>query len=95
MNKEQTMAKAINSAITGKKFVNKDLDNYIYASLSKPPIKIVDKNDSNDELNYTVECPNCGCYVNYGYQIFMISGYIYCNNRGCRESLIKKIEVNK
>ena len=63
------------------------IDNYIYASLTQPPIKIIDKNDSDDELNYTVECPNCGSYVNYGYQIFMRSGHIYCNNKGCLEKL--------
>ena len=85
------IAKSLNKAVTGKNFVDKDLDNYIYASLSQPPIKIIDKNDSNDELDYTVECPNCGCYVNYGYQIFMRSGYLYCNNVGCLEKLEERI----
>ena len=85
--KRNDMAKVLNFAVTGDKFVNKDTDNYIYASLSQPPIRIVDKNDSDDELDYTVECPNCGCYVNYGNQIFMRSGHIYCNNKGCLEKL--------
>lgn len=80
-------AKLLNAMLTGKKFVNKDTDNYIYASLSQPPIKIIDKNDSDYDLDYTVECPNCGCYVNYGHQIFMRSGHIYCNNKGCLEKL--------
>lgn len=85
--KRNDMAKALNFAVTGDKFVNKDTDGYIYASLSQPPIRIIDKNDSDDELDYTVECPNCGCYVNYGNQIFMRSGHIYCNNKGCLEKL--------
>ena len=81
------VAKDLNHCVMGKDFVDEDTDDYIYASLSQPPIKIIDKNDSTDELNYTVECPNCGCYVNYGYQIFMRSGYIYCDNKGCLEKL--------
>ena len=85
--KRNDMAKVLNFAVTGDKFVNKDTDNYIYASLSQPPIRIIDKNDSDDELDYTVECPNCGCYVNYGNQTFMRSGHIYCNNKGCLEKL--------
>ena len=85
--KRNDMAKALNFAVTGDKFVNKDTEGYIYASLSQPPIRIIDKNDSDNELDYTVECPNCGCYVNYGYQIFMRSGHIYCNNKGCLEKL--------
>lgn len=85
--KRNDMAKVLNFVVTGDKFVNKDTDNYIYASLSQPPIRIIDKNDSDDELDYTVECPNCGCYVNYGNQIFMRSGHIYCNNKGCLEKL--------
>ena len=85
--RKNDIAKVLNFAVTGDKFVNKDTDNYIYASLSQPPIRIVDKNDSDDELDYTVECPNCDCYVNYGNQIFMRSGHIYCNNKGCLEKL--------
>lgn len=87
MMKLNEMAKSMNRLVTGKDFVDKDINEYIYASLSQPPIKVIDKNDSADQLNYTVECPNCGCYVNYGYQIFMRSGYIYCNNKGCLEKL--------
>ena len=87
MIKEQIVAKAMNKMIMGKDHFDGDIDNYIYASLTQPPIKIIDKNDSDDELNYTVECPNCGSYVNYGYQIFMRSGHIYCNNKGCLEKL--------
>lgn len=85
-------AKLLNCAITGSKFDNKDINDYIYASLSQPPIKIINKNDSDDELDYTVECPNCRCYVNYGRQIFMRSGYIYCDNKGCMEKLEKFLE---
>lgn len=91
MNNNLT-AKLLNYAITGSKFDDKDIDEYIYASLSQPPIKIINKNESDDELNYTIECPNCGCYVNYGNQIFMRSGYIYCDNKGCMEKLEKFLE---
>lgn len=87
MRMEAKSAKDLNRLITGKNFVDKDENDYLYASLSQPPIRIVDKNDSDDELDYTVECPNCGCYVNYGNQIFMIHGHIYCNNKGCLEKL--------
>lgn len=87
MKKQDVVAKMLNMAVTGKHFVDKDLDNYIYASLSQPPIKIIDKNNSDNELDYTVECPNCGKYVNYGEDIFMLSGHIYCSNEGCREKL--------
>lgn len=87
MKKQDIVAKMLNMAVTGNKFVNEDLDNYIYASLSQPPIKIIDKNNSDDELDYIVECPNCGKHVNYGNDIFMLSGHLYCSTKGCREQL--------
>jgi len=87
MKKQDVVAKMLNMAVTDKNFVDKDLDEYIYASLSQPPIKIINKNNSNDELDYTVECPTCGSHVNYGEQIFMLSGHLYCSNNGCREKL--------
>ena len=68
----------------------KNVDEYIYASLSQPPIKIIDKNGSNDDLDFTVECPNCGNHVNYGNEIFMISGHIYCSNENCRKNAMEK-----
>lgn len=92
MNKQDLMAKMLNMAVTGKNFVDKDLDDYIYASLSQPPIKIIDKNDSDDELDYTVECPNCGSHINYGEHTFMLSGHIYCDTKGCREKLCYILE---
>lgn len=79
----------------GEKFEFKDPDKYLYASLSQPPIKIINKNNSEDELDFTVECPNCRKHVNYGKEIFMISGHIYCSNKNCREKLIKKLEEKK
>lgn len=91
MKDNRIKAKLLNALVTGNKFENRDIDEYIYASLSQPPIKIIDKNDSDDELDYTVECPNCGCYVNYGTQIFMRSGHLYCNNKGCMEKLEKEL----
>lgn len=87
-------AKQLNKLVLGADFVNKNVDEYIYASLSQPPIKIINKNNSNDELDYTVECPNCGKNVNYGTEIFMISGRIYCSNNRCIEKLLKKEAIN-
>lgn len=95
MNKENLYAKILNASITGKNFVNKNLDNYIYASLSQPPIKIIDKRDSIDELDYLVECPNCHSVVCYGTDIFMYCGHICCSNNGCREEVVNAYESRK
>ena len=89
MNNSQ--AKLLNLIVTQENFVNKDTEEYLYASLSQPPIKIIDKNGSDDELDYTVECPNCGNYVNYGEHTYMLSGHIYCDTKGCRENLIERL----
>ena len=83
-------AKFLNFLVTGDNFQNKSADDYIYASLSQPPIKILSKNNSNDIFEYTVECPNCHRAVCYGEDIYMISGYIYCSNENCRETLCSK-----
>lgn len=83
--------KLLNRAVTGSKFIDKNKDEYIYASLSQPPIKIVSKNGSNDELDYTVECPNCHRHVNYGHEIFMVSGHLYCSSNKCRDEVFKKV----
>lgn len=82
--------KGLNKMVSGDNFVEKDENDYIYASLSQPPIKIVNKNNSNNIFDYTVECPNCGRYVNYGEEIFMISGHIYCSDKECRKNAIEK-----
>lgn len=79
----------LNATITGIKFEYKDPNEYIYASLTQPPIKIINKNGSEDELYFTVECPNCGKYVNYGEEIYMLNGYLYCDEK-CREKLLKE-----
>lgn len=92
---ESCIAKALNHSVTQNKFVDADLNNYIYASLSQPPIKIIDKCDSDDEMDYIVECPNCGSHIKYGTSIFMISGHIYCDTDGCRKSLINKNDYLK
>lgn len=89
MNNNQ--AKLLNLIVTQENFVNKDTEEYLYASLSQPPIKIIDKNGSDDELDYIVECPNCGSHVNYGEHTYMISGHIYCDTKGCRENLIERL----
>lgn len=88
MINEQMQAKILNKLVMGNKFTDRGLNNYIYASLSQPPIKIISKNNSDDEMDYTVECPNCGSHVKYGENIFMVSGHIYCSNGGCRENLM-------
>lgn len=92
MKNVDEFSKVLNHLVTGNKFVDKDTSEYIYASLSQPPIKIIDKHNSTDELDFTVECPNCGKYVNYGEETFMLSGHIYCSNKGCREKLEKKLQ---
>ena len=63
MKNQAVVAKMINHNITGNRFIDKPVDEYIYASLSQPPIKIIDKCGSDDELDYIVECPNCGYIV--------------------------------
>ena len=92
--KRNDIAKFLNCMVMGNNFVNKDENEYIYASLSQPPIKIIDKNNSDDELDFTVECPNCGGHVNYGKNIFMISGHIYCSKEGCMNKLIERLNKN-
>ena len=92
---QNEVAKGLNQAITGKRFVNKDTNKYIYASLSQPPIRIINKNNSDDELDFTVECPNCGRHVNYGTEIFMVSGHIYCSKEDCKEEVYKKWNIEK
>lgn len=89
---DQIIAKKMNAYITEEKFNDKNLDEYIYASLSQPPIRILDKKGSNDEMDFIVECPNCHSAVCYGTSTYMYSGHIYCNTKGCREKLIKKMQ---
>ena len=43
-------AKLLNLIVTQEKFVNKNTDEYIYASLSQPPIKIVNKTYINIKI---------------------------------------------
>ena len=88
-------ARILNALVRRKIEIDKDTDNYLYASLSQPPIKILDKRNSNDELDYIVECPNCHSAVCYGTDTFMYSGYIYCSNDGCRDEVVKKYESRK
>lgn len=85
-----SLSKELNRMFTQNKFIDKDENEYLYASLSQPPIKIIDKNSSSDELDYTVECPNCHRQVNYGNDIFTVRGHIYCSNKDCREDVWKK-----
>lgn len=82
---------ALNQMVTGQKFHDPD-GMELYASMSQPPIKVVDNKNSDDEMDWTVECPNCGAHKNYGEQIFMSSGRIYCDADGCYEKLKKKQE---
>lgn len=85
----RVIAAAFNQMMTGQKFHDPD-GMELYASLTQPPIKVIDKHDTDDELEWTVECPNCGSYKKYGTQIFMSSGHIYCDAKGCREKLEAK-----
>lgn len=94
MKKVDLIAKIINKDLTGDKFVDRDLDNYIYTSLTQPPIKIIDKNESDDELDFTVECPSCHRPVNYGTEIFMVSGHIYCTDENCKKKVYYEVGIN-
>lgn len=91
MNNE--LAKLMNKCVTGEKFVDEDIDKYIYASLSQPPIKILDKRNSNDEMDFIIECPNCHNAVCYGTSTYMYSGHIYCDTKGCREKLLRDMSI--
>lgn len=83
MSKEDRLKyMALNKAVTGEDFAHKDPDDYIYASLSQPPIRVV-KKKGDDEMDWDVECPNCHKVVNYGRHIFMESGQIFCDSEGC------------
>ena len=76
----------LNRAVTGAKCQGPD-GMELYASISQPPIKVIDKHGTDDEMEWTVECPNCGAHKKYGTQVFMNSGRIYCDAKGCREKL--------
>lgn len=81
---------ALNQMVTGEKF--KDPDEFIYGSLTQPPLKVLEKHNTDDEMEWTVECPNCGSRANYGREVFMISGHFYCAAKNCRRKLIEKLE---
>lgn len=95
MSNLNEVSKSINMCVTGNKFVDKDTNDYLYASLSQPPIKIIDKCNSEDELDFIVECPNCKSNVCYGTDIFMVSGHLYCSNKGCREQVVERYMKGK
>ena len=80
------LAAMLNQAVTGRKFHGPD-GMELYASISQPPIKVIDKHGTDDEMEWTVECPNCGAHKKYGTQVFMSGGRIYCDANGCREKL--------
>lgn len=88
-------ARLFNAIVRRVYELDKDTDNYLYASLSQPPIKILDKRNSTDELDYIVECPNCHSKVCYGTDTFMYAGHIYCSNNGCREQVVNEYERGK
>ena len=91
MNKiEQKQARMLNAMVRQTIDTGKDTNNYLYASLSQPPIKIKDKRNSDNALDYIVECHNYKRNICYGTDTFMISGHIYCSKEGCREEVIKK-----
>ena len=92
MKRNEKIFKSLNRYVLKNDFLDKSMDEYLYASISQPPIRIISRNDSDNELEYTVECPNCGNNVNYGRHTYMLSGYIYCDNKGCKDSLMSKLE---
>ena len=82
---EKIIKKHINKLVTADKFEDRDVSDYIYGSISQPPLKVVSKNDSDDELDYTVNCPTCGTLRIFGTELYMLSGYFYCDTVGCME----------
>ena len=85
----RAIAAAFNQMITGRKLHAPDKME-LYASISQPPTKVIDKYGTDDEMEWTVECPNCGAHKKYGTQVFMISGRIYCGAKDCMEKLEAK-----
>lgn len=83
---------ALNKAVMKDEFVFEDPDDYIYASLSQPPIRVLDKHNTDDEFRWDVECPNCKRKVNYGKEIFMVSGHLYCSDKKCRDEVWEKVK---
>lgn len=88
---ERKLYKEINRLVTEDQFEDRDTNEYIYASISQPPIKVLDRHKSSDELKWTVECPTCKSPVNYGTELFMYKGYHYCNNKGCEQKLKNRV----
>ena len=85
---------ALNKMVMGKDFEWKDPDDYIYASLSQPPVKVV-KKIGDDEMDWDVECPNCHKAVNYGRHIFMEAGQLFCDSEGCYKMFKMKGKGNR
>lgn len=48
------LARMLNQAVTGRKFHGPD-GMELYASISQPPIKVIDKHGTDDEMEWTVE----------------------------------------
>lgn len=86
---------ALNHSVRGYRYEWKNPNDWLHVSLSQPPIRVLNKHDTDDELAWDVECPNCGSKVNFGKQIFMISGRLYCSTKGCREKLLKEAKYGK
>lgn len=84
---------ALNAFVRHDKFKYADPDDYIFASLSQPPIRVLDKHGTDDEFKWTVECPNCKRAVIYGDEIFMVSGHLYCSDEKCKEQVYEKVGV--
>ena len=91
MKKDRAIYKLLNEIVSSSP-EDKDPNDYIYGSLTQPPLKVVNKHNIDDEMKWDVECPNCGQVVNYGEEIFMMSGHHYCIHKGCREKLTKNLK---
>lgn len=81
MGKEwRHIAKSMNLIVSQENFVDKNPDDFIYASLTQPPIKVLDKKDTDIELNWIVECPNCHMAVCYGNELISLPhGKLACD----------------
>lgn len=87
---DRLMNRAIVKRIAGDKFQSRNPNEYLYPSLTQPPVKVLQHNGTDNELEWTVECPNCHQPAVYGTHLFMISGECYCAAPGCRQKLVEK-----
>lgn len=81
---EEIELKLLNKLVERENFIDLPTEDYFYASLSQPPIRIVNRMKSDDELDWIVECPNCHENTKFA-DTCMCHGKIYCDY--CRDKI--------